>query len=289
MTTITMRHLNTQASTPRRQSLRKLLTVVGLAFVALVLIPVAMGEEKGHADDRPGYEDTPRLPNSTWRVHDRNRPQPAQVVPGSAGLDSNAATPPNDAIVLFDGRNLSQWEGGDEKGVENGVINIFKTGELRTKRRFGDCQLHVEWATPAKADGDRMNWGNSGVLFFGRYELQIIESHDSHIYADGNAGAIYGQSPPLVNPARKPGQWQSFDVLFRAPRFQGERLVRPAYFTVLFNGVLVQDHWAVLGTTFHRLAPIYDSHESEGPIALQKHGSAVLFRNVWVRPLKPIE
>jgi hypothetical protein len=188
--------------------------------------------------------------------------------------------------VLFDGKDLSQWAGGNAKGIENGCINILKTGELTTKRKFGDCQLHVEWATPAKADGDCMQWGNSGVLLFGLYEVQIIESHDSHIYADGNAGAIYGQYPALVNPARKPGQWQSFDIVFTAPRFEGNRLIRPAYLTVLFNGVLVQDHRPVLGTTAHRTLPAYDVRMGEGPIKLQQHNSAVRFRNIWVRPLK---
>jgi len=260
------------------------------AMIALISVvgpagcPVAAGAEKdAHS---PGYDDTPFLPNSPWRVHDRKRPQPPLVTPGSAGLSSEAATPPSDAVVLFDGKDLSQWEGGNEKGIENGCINILKTGELTTKRKFGDCQLHAEWATPAKADGDCMQWGNSGVLLFGLYEVQIIESHDSHIYADGNAGAIYGQYPAMVNPARKPGQWQSFDIVFAAPRFEGNKLIRPAYLTVLFNGVLVQDHRPVLGTTVHRQLPTYNVPISQGPIKLQQHNSAVRFRNIWVRPLR---
>jgi hypothetical protein len=260
--------------------------IVATLLAACALGPLAAEAEESKGDDRPGYVDTPKLPNSPWRVHDRDRPQPAKVTPGTAGLKSETSTAPADAIVLFDGKDLSQWAGGDEKGIENGVINILKTGELRSKRNFGDCQLHIEWATPAKADGNNMNWGNSGVLFLGRYELQIIESHDSHIYADGNAGAIYGQYPPLVNPARKPGQWQSFDAIFLPPRFSGDKLVRPAYFTVFYNGVLVQYHQASLGPVVHRGLAKYDSRETEGPITLQRHGSAVLFRNVWVRPLK---
>jgi hypothetical protein len=255
-----------------------------IAATSLTACAVAQGAEK--PSDRPGYADTPFLPNSPWRVHDRNRPQPPLVAPGSAGLSSQAATPPSDAVVLFDGKDLSQWNGGDEKGIEDGCINILKTGELTTKRKFGDCQLHVEWATPAKADGGTMQWGNSGVMLFGLYEVQIIESHDSHIYADGNAGAIYGQYPALVNPARKPGQWQSFDIIFTAPRFDGDKLVRPAYLTVLFNGVLVQDHRPLLGTSAHRTVPAYDVRMSQGPIKLQQHNSAVRFRNIWVRPIK---
>jgi hypothetical protein len=155
-----------------------------------------------------------------------------------------------------------------------------------TKRHFGDCQFHVEWATPEKPDGGPMTWGNSGVLFLGKYEVQILESHDSHIYADGNAGAIYGQTPALVNASRKPGEWQSFEIIFLAPRFEGGKLLRPAYFTVFHNGVLVQYHKASLGPTMHREVATYNSRETTGPILLQAHGSAVRFRNVWVRPLK---
>ena len=232
-----------------------------------------------------GYDDTPLLPNSPWRVHDRKRPQPAMVDPGTAGVGVEPAVAPADAVVLFDGKDLSQWEGAKASGVENGYIDIAKTGGIQTKQQFGDCQLHVEWATPAKADGDAMNWGNSGVLFLGKHELQIIESHDCRIYADGIAGAIYGQHPPLVNVARKPGEWQSYDVVFTAPKFDGDKLVKPAYFTVFWNGVLVQYHKASLGPTKHRELASYDTKETKGPIALQYHNSAVRFRNIWVRPL----
>lgn len=233
------------------------------------------------ADDPLGYDDTPQLPNSPWRVHDRNRPQPPTVAPGNQPGD-----PPSDAVILFDGKDLSQWDGGNPAGVEDGCINILKTGALTSKPKFGDCQLHAEWATPAVADGNAFNWGNSGILFHGRYELQIIESHDSKLYADGIAGAIYGQSPPLVNASRKPGEWQTYDVVFRAPQFDGDKLVRPATMTAFWNGVLVQDHETVLGTSKHRLVAAYDTHESAGPILLQQHGSALRYRNIWVRPLK---
>ena len=237
------------------------------------------------ATDLPGYTDTPFLPGSKWRVHDRDRPQPPLVAPGR-----EPGEPPADAIVLFDGHNLDQWTSG-KAGTKpgsfaDGAINILKTGELRTKRSFGDCQLHVEWATPAKDDGGPMNWGNSGILFFGKYELQIIESHDSRIYADGIAGAIYGQTPPLVNVSRKPGEWQTYDIVFTAPRFEGKRLIQPAYFTAFWNGVLVQYHTASLGPMKHRSVATYDSQESTGPLVLQYHNSAVRFRNIWIRPLK---
>jgi hypothetical protein len=234
-----------------------------------------------------GYKDTPFLPGSQWRVHDRDRPQPPMVTPGR-----HTGDPPSDAIVLFDGKNLDQWTsakpdgtGAKPDGIEDGAINIEKSGQLSTKRSFGDCQLHVEWVTPKKPE-DPMNWGNSGVLFHGKYELQIIESHDVRIYADGIAGAIYGQTPPLVNAARKPGQWQSYDIVFTAPHFEGHKVVRPAYFTVFWNGVLVQYHKASLGTTRHRDVARYDNFESTGPLVLQFHHSAVRFRNIWIRPLK---
>ena len=240
--------------------------------------------ERGVCDDGLGYTDTPRLPNSPWRVHDRQRPQPPMVEPG-AEVGQQPLAPPSDAVMLFDGKDLSQWEGGDPKGIEDGCINILKTGQIQTKRHFGDCQLHVEWATPKKAENNLM-WGNSGVFMLGKYELQIIESHDSKIYADGIAGAIYGQTPPLVNASRKPGEWQSFDIVFTAPQFDGDKLLKPAYFTVYWNGVLVHNHTASLGPMRHREVATYDSRETTGPILLQQHGSAVRFRNIWVRDLK---
>lgn len=254
------------------------LPLVLAVLIAGPLLPAA----PSRAADGLGYDDTPFLPQSQWRVHDRKRPQPTMVEPGK-----EPGGPPADAVILFDGKDLSQWESGDPKGIEQGVINIKKTGELRTKQRFGDCQLHIEWASPAKDDGGPMNWGNSGVLFLKKYELQIIESHDHRIYADGIAGAVYGQAPPLVNPSRKPGQWQTFDIVFTAPKFDGGKLVKPAYFTAFWNGVLVQYHKASLGPIRHRSVATYTGEkDSTGPLALQQHGSAVRFRNIWIRPLK---
>ncbi len=188
--------------------------------------------------------------------------------------------------MLFDGKDLSRWIVPKEAVLDAGCINLEKTGEIVTKQHFGDCQLHLEWATPEKDDGGAMNWGNSGVLFLGQYELQIIESQASRIYADGIAGSVYGQYPPLVNASRKPGQWQSFDAVFLAPQFAGEKLERPAYFTVFWNGVLVQHHQASLGPVKHRALATYDVKDTKGPIKLQYHKSAVKLRNIWVRPLK---
>jgi hypothetical protein len=252
-------------------------------YFAIVAAVISLLSQIGVADDGLGYTDTPMLPNSPWRVHDRARPQPPMVEPAP---DAGRQSPPSDAVVLFDGKDLSQWDGGDPKGIEDGSINILKTGEIKTKRNFGDCQLHVEWATPEKPE-NCMTWGNSGVFMLGKYELQILESHDNKIYADGIAGAVYGQTPPLVNASRKPGEWQSYDIVFTAPKFDGEKLVEPARFTVFWNGLLVQNHTASLGPTRHREVATYDSRETTGPILLQNHGSTVRFRNVWVRPLEP--
>jgi hypothetical protein len=188
------------------------------------------------------------------------------VEPG-AHVGRQPQAPPSDAVILFDGKDLSQWECGDPKGIEDGCINILKMGQIQTKRHFGDCQLHVEWATPKKAENNLM-WGNSGVFLLGKYELQIIESHDSRIYADGIAAALYGQTPPLVNAARKPGEWQSFDIVFTAPPFDGDKLLKPAYFTVHWNGVLVHNHTASLGPMRYREVATYDSRETTGPSTL---------------------
>ena len=235
-------------------------------------------------EDRPGYTDTPLIPGSQWRVHDKARPQPGKVTPGQGDL---LQQPPSDAIILFDGSSLDRWSGADEakkrEGITNGAFNIIVTGQLTTLEEFGDCQLHIEWMTSEEKQ-DRMNWGNSGVFLLGCIEVQILESHDSFIYADGNAGAIYGQHPPLVNPARRPGQWQSFDIIFTAPKIENGKQVRPACLTVFYNGVLVQNHSEALGKSTHREVPIPLDVE-KGPIMLQDHGSTVLFRNIWIRRL----
>jgi hypothetical protein len=254
---------------------------LGLGTVLfLIFLTAAVAEE-------PGYTDTPLIPGSTWRVHDQARPQPNIVEPGVGDL---GATPPADAIVLFDGKNLDQWVRTDGKpiegGIKDGAFDIVTTGQLCTKQEFGDFQLHIEWRTPELKEGfDRMNQGNSGVLPMGLFEIQIIESKASYIYADGNAGAIYGQYPPLVNPARNPLEWQSFDLFFTAPKFDGETLKSPAVVTLLFNGVLVQNHQTVLGTVRHRDPPGPYPVKEKGPLLLQDHHSPVEFRNIWIRPL----
>ncbi len=241
-------------------------------------------------DDIRGYSDTPQLPDQKWKVHDMERPRPPKVAPGPPA----SITAPADAIILFDGKDLSQWEQFGRGGVvsepkwkvEHGYVEIVpRTGRLRTRQSFGDCQLHIEWQIPPEAKGDGQGIGNSGVELMGRYEIQVLESAGHLTYADGGAGAIYGVWPPLVNPARPQGEWNVYDIFFEAPRFEGEKLVKPAYVTLLFNGVLAQHHKNYLGTTIWRRIGTYAPHPPELPLTLQDHSQAVRFRNIWIRRL----
>lgn len=231
-----------------------------------------------------GYKDTPVLPwtDGKWRVHDPDRPFPAIVTPG----EPTDGTPPSDAIVLFDGEDLSKWQPAAWK-VQDGFVEAGD-GSLLTKEAFGDCQLHVEWTAPTTPSKQMMNRGNSGVILMGKYEIQIFDSYranEEQIYPDGQAASIYGQTPPLVNACRKPGQWQSFDILFTAPEFDGRKLGAPAKVTVLHNGVLVHLDQQIMGPMAHRVILPYTAHPSKLPLLLQGHGSPVRFRNVWIRPL----
>lgn len=238
-----------------------------------------------------GYEDTPLIPGQAWRVHDKNRPNPPVVDPGPA--PTTIAPAPSDAILLFDGSSVDAWQHANGSSAKWRVVDgkamqvTPGSGDVQTRDTFGDVQLHLEFATPEKVEGDSQGRGNSGVFFFGIYEIQILDSYNNKTYADGQAASIYGQYPPLVNASRQPGQWQTYDIVFEAPRFDDEgELERPAYVTVLHNGVLVQAHKPLLGATQHRNAPSYQAHEAAGPIKLQDHGNPMRFRNIWVRPLK---
>lgn len=238
-----------------------------------------------------GYDDTPMLPGGKWRVHDGNRPQPRAVTPGASSLPVAPGKPPSDAIVLFDGADLSKWRTvkGDLAGwkVENGYVEVVpRAGNILTREEFGDCQLHIEWRTPSPPSGASQARGNSGVFFLGRYEIQVLDSFETITYPDGLAAALYGQYPPLVNASRPPGEWQTYDILFTIPRFKEGKLQTPAYATVLHNGVVVHNHTALLGPTKHRTLPEYVEHGPGGPLMLQDHGDKVRFRNIWVRPLK---
>ena len=232
-----------------------------------------------------GYDDTPILPGQEWRVHDGGRPQPRVVTPGDAG------SPPSDATVLFDGKDASGWIGknGEHIGctIENATMQVApKTGDITSRREFGDCQLHIEWASPVEGKGSSQGRGNSGIFLMGRYEVQVLDGYDNLTYADGVTGAIYGQYPPRVNACRKPGEWQTYDILFVAPRFQGANLVSPACLTVIHNGVVLHHHQAAHGPTGHKNLSSYDEpHGPRGPLKLQDHGDLVRYRNIWIREI----
>lgn len=225
-----------------------------------------------------------------WGIHDEARPLPPVVDPGPAGP---ALPAPSDATVLFDGKDLSAWvsaKAGAAAGwqVKDGYMEVVKgTGAIRTRQGFGSCQLHVEWASPSPAVGEGQDRGNSGVFLMDTYELQVLDSYNSRTYADGTAAAIYGQYPPLVNASRAPGQWQSYDIIFRAPTFDEKgALVTPARLTVLHNGVLVQDNEELTGPTGHKVRPPYKAHPDKMPLSLQDHSHPVRYRNIWIRELK---
>ena len=233
---------------PRRDGLGTLM--LRPAVVSLLLSAVATAQAPAAQNQGPGYTDTPVMPNG-WRVHDAARPRPRVVDPGPA--PSQPVPAPADAVVLFDGRNLDAFTGRDGKAqwaLVEGAMESNRTGDLETKAHFGDCQVHLEWAAPAVVKGESQGRGNSGVFFFGRYEVQVLDSYDNPTYADGQAAALYGQTPPLVNACRKPGEWQTYDLVFRAPRFAADgALLEPARVTVLHNGILVHHDQPMLGAT----------------------------------------
>lgn len=196
---------------------------------------------------------------------------------------------PSDAVVVFDGTDLSQFDGAEKWTVEDDAI-IAGPGGIRTKAVFGDCQVHIEWASAAEAKGSGQGRSNSGVFLMGKYEIQVLDSYVNKTYFDGQCGAIYKQHPPLVNACRKPGEWQAYDIIWKAPRFDDEgKLVSPAFVTVLHNGVLIQNHFELVGDTPYNRAPAYKAHPEKGPISLQYHGNPVRFRNIWVREVKELE
>ncbi|MEY2466517.1 MAG: hypothetical protein QOD03_1038 [Verrucomicrobiota bacterium] len=203
----------------------------------------------------------------------------------------NPGPPPSDAIVLFDGKDLSQWQSEKDGSaakwtVQDGVITVNKTGSIVTKQAFGDCQLHIEWATPEVVEGTGQGRGNSGVILQGRYEIQVLDSYNNPTYFHGQAGAVYKQHAPLVNVSRKPGEWQSYDIIFHAPRFDDKgNVTRRGTVTVLHNGVLVQDNAEILGATSHVGYPKYAAHSLKEPLQLQDHGNPIRYRNIWIREL----
>ena len=226
--------------------------------------------------------------SSQWPQHSMDRPRPPVV----QSAPHVGQAPPSDAIVLFDGKDLAQWQAEDGSAakwvVRDGFVEVKPgTGMLVSRRGFGDAQLHIEWATPTPPKGEGQERGNSGIFLMGIYELQVLDSYQNDTYADGQAGAIYGQSPPLVNATRPPGQWQTYDVVFHRPHFKADSSVeRPARMTVFLNGVLIQDNFELSGPTAHQRRPPYSAHADKLPLKLQDHGNPVRYRNIWIRELE---
>ncbi len=209
-------------------------------------------------------------------------PKPPIIQAGTAG------GPPSDATELFDGKDMSAFKGGEDWKVRDGYFTANKH-DIETRQAFGDCQVHIEWATPTKVAGHGQGRGNSGVFMMGLYEIQVLDSYDNDTYYDGQAAAIYKQHPPMVNACRKPGEWQTYDIIWEAPKFDAEgKLLKPAYATVLQNGVVVQNHFALLGSTSFVEKPQYTAHADKLPIRLQYHGNPVRFRNFWIREIHDI-
>ena len=230
-------------------------------------------------------------PDSSWLGHDRTRPLPPVVSPGTFSSQDQPGQPPSDAIVLFDGKDLSHWvamDGQPTKWVvkEGAMECVPGSGYVRTLQNFGDCQFHLEFAAPAKVQGNSQGRGNSGLFFGGtRYEIQVLDSYDNKTYADGSCASVYNQYPPLVNASRKPGEWQTYDVIWTAPRFDAKgQLVSAPRVTVFHNGVLVQNNVELFGETGWLERAPFRAHAEKLPIALQDHGNPVRYRNIWVRP-----
>lgn len=229
------------------------------------------------------YGDTPDTRHA-WAVHDRNRPRPAVV-------RSVEGAPPSDAVILFDGSSLDQWVMVKEDQpckwrIVDGAMEVTaKSGSIKTRQAFGDCQLHIEWMCPAEVKGQAQGRGNSGVFLMGMHEVQILDSFENDAYPDGQAGSVYAENPPMVNVSRKPGEWQSFDIIFHQPLWEGDTLKFPGSITVLQNGVVVQDHWELEGLTTHCKRRPLAPYASKLPLQLQDHGNPVRFRNIWIREI----
>ena len=265
-----------------------------IAAIALGLAGFASAQNSNQGKVPDGFKDTPLVPGTKWHQHDPDRPQPPVVEPGKEF--SEQADSPSDAVVLFDGKDFSKWTGqrseqnpqGEVRWkIENGFMETTKTGRIRTKDEFGDFQMHIEFATPQKVEGRGQGRGNNGVMIFGRYEIQILDSYNNLTYPDGMLGSLYGQTPPLVNAARPPGEWQTYDIIFEGPRWDDSgKLTRKASATVLLNGVLIHNKREFLGTTQWKQTGNYNRpHPPKGTIELYEHGNPVRFRNIWIRPL----
>ncbi len=229
-------------------------------------------------------EQASKLPPQATEVWE---PEPPAITPGKTSADA-----PSDAIVLFNGSDLSAWQSAKDGSfapwnVADGTFTVKPgSGGIKTRQKFGDVQLHIEWKAPAEIKGEGQKRGNSGVFLMGRYEVQILDSYNNRTYSNGQASSVYKQHIPLVNAMRSPSEWQTYDIIFMAPRFNKDGMVvKPATVTVLHNGVLTQNHVEIKGPTTFRGLPKYEVHEDKLPIELQDHSNPVSFRNIWVREL----
>ena len=253
---------------------------------AAALACAQVDRAKRGCGDPPGYSDTPVIPGQTWKVHDIARPKPPRVASKPV-----TTPPPSDAIVLFDGKDLSKWTSyrrGEQMEpqwkVENGILTVAGRGDLVTKEPLGDIQLHLEWKAEPEGCGQ---WrGNSGVILMGRYEIQVLDTYENVTYSDGQAASIYGQFPPRVNASSPSGDWNSYDIVFEAPKFDGDKVVEPPRVTVIHNGVMVHNRQAFVGQMAHRVYKPFEPHGPEAPLVLQNHDATVYFRNIWARKLK---
>jgi hypothetical protein len=260
---------------------RRLTAILAIAALASSSSLAAQQAERP-APGRPGAQP------SGWRQHEMNRPKPPEVTPAST-----PGAPPSDAVVLFDGRDLSAFVNARDSTaapgwkVENGYVEVARgTGSIRTKQSFGDMQLHVEWVAPDPPFNTGQNRGNSGVILMGMYEIQVLDSYHADTYPDGQAAAVYGQYPPLANASRPPGEWQTYEIYFRRPRFRADgSLQEPARVTVVHNGVLAQNNETIYGPTSPPPPHVYAKHADALPFSLQDHGQPVRYRNIWVRRL----
>jgi hypothetical protein len=254
------------------------------AGTAAILIAAAVSVST--QQPKIGYDDTPMQPNGKWHIHDGARPQPKMVTPGAGP----GGAPADATVLLGGGADAGAWQMADGKPVtwpkKDGVLQSAK-GMIETKAQFTDFQLHVEFATPKEVKGDGQGRGNSGVFLLGVFEVQVLDSYQNPTYPDGQAAAMYGQYPPLVNASRPPGDWQTYDILFTAPRFTASgTLDKPAVVTVIHNGIVVHNATPYLGPTEHKIIGKYTPASAKGPIRLQDHGNPVHFRNIWIRPIK---
>jgi 3-keto-disaccharide hydrolase len=257
-----------------------------LALSSLIACTAAPASSASQSTSTNPYETT----LMKWPQHSMDRPKPPVI---RVGALAGPVSAPSDAIVLFDGHDLSKWtvQGSNTAAkwkIENGYMEVVaKTGNIETKQGFGDVQLHVEWMAPTPAEGEGQDRGNSGVFLMRSYELQVLDSYDNVTYADGQAGAVFGQYPPLVNASRPPGQWQTYDIIFHRPRFDANGSVQaPARMTVFQNGVVVQDDVTLTGPTAFQRRPSYSRHPDRMPLGLQDHAHPVRYRNIWIRDLE---